>query len=182
MLQPQGADPAQLSLLMFLLREPGILVIELVAEAVEQGVDAVVNQTPFTKGERRRFQQGVTHGCGEVLQLWFRIKQCLEPCRSICELAFQLSCKLRNPSQSVGDSDQIAGAGMASSCTARQPFEIPHGAQQSAQRLTQGPVLHKAAHHGLALLDRSKIHQWGFDPAPKATPAHGGEGAIDRPE
>ena len=106
----------------------------------------------------------------------------MEPGRPLCELAFELSGQLWHSCQPVGDGDKIAGTGMAGPGASGQPFEISHGPQQPTQRLAQGPLLNKAADNGLALFDRSTIHQWGFDPAAQAAAAHGGEGAIDRPE
>ena len=49
-LQFQGADATALALLLLLMAEPGVLVIQLVAQSIQQRVDAVVDQIAF--GER----------------------------------------------------------------------------------------------------------------------------------
>jgi hypothetical protein len=43
-LEFEGADAAEAALLSLLLGQPGVLVVELVAQLVEAGVDAVVDQ------------------------------------------------------------------------------------------------------------------------------------------
>ena len=42
-LQFQGADATELALLLLLVTEPGVLIVELVAQPIQQWVDAVVD-------------------------------------------------------------------------------------------------------------------------------------------
>ena len=48
-LQAQVVVAAALTLQTLLLGQPGVLIVELVAQAIEQGVDAVVDQAAFAE-------------------------------------------------------------------------------------------------------------------------------------
>ena len=63
-LQPQVAVAAQPALLLLLLAQPGVLIIQLIAQAIEQGVDAVLDQAAFGERERWRIHQGVADAAG----------------------------------------------------------------------------------------------------------------------
>ena len=67
-LEFEGADAAGAALGGLLLGEPGFLVVELVAQAIELGIDAVVNQAPFREAQRRGVEQLVAQFSGEGIQ------------------------------------------------------------------------------------------------------------------
>ena len=51
-LQLQGADANALALLLLLMAEPGVLIVQLVAQPIQQRVDAVMDQIALGEGER----------------------------------------------------------------------------------------------------------------------------------
>ena len=92
-LQVQGAGTAHLLIMLLILSEPGDLIIELVAEAIDFGLNTIVKQTPFAEGQQRRLYRGLIH-CA---------------CRLVCVLHIDFSGQFGNPFQPLCDGDLISG-------------------------------------------------------------------------
>ena len=58
-LQTQVVVAAAFALQPFLFSQPGVLIVQLVAQAIEQRVHPVVDEAAFTEGERRGVHQGM---------------------------------------------------------------------------------------------------------------------------
>ena len=181
-LQPQIAVAAEAAFLLFLMVQPGVLVIELISQPIEQWIDAIVHQPPLTQAERRCVDQLVAHGIRQVRQLGLRLQELIQPCWPLLHPALELGRQLWQSLQAVGDRHQIASTGVAGSGPARKPLEIPHRSKQPTQAQAQLALLHQGRHHRLALLNGIQIHQGRFNPAPQAATAHGGEASVDGPE
>ena len=178
-LQAQGGDAAGPAFAGLLLGQPGVLVIELVAQAIEAAVDAIVDQAPFGEGQGRRVHQAVAHqgrqlgqvgpGPGQGHQGW------------TAGLG-QQGGQLGEPFEPIGQGHQVPGGGAASACPAGKPLQVAHGPQQPAQGLAQGALAHQFAHPLLAGADGGPIDQGRLDPAAQAAAAHGRDGAIQGPQ
>ena len=181
-LQLQGADATALALLHLLVAEPGVLIVQLVAQPIQQRVDAVMDQVALGEGERWGLHQLVANRPGQLRQGWIGTEQLLQPLRPCTDRRVQPSGELGQPFQAIGDGHQIAGTGMARSCPASESLQVAHRPQQLADRQPQAAFTHQVAHQILALLNGLAVYQRCFQPAAQATAAHGGEGAIDGPE
>ena len=162
-----------------LLGQPGVLVVELVAQVVQQRIHAVVDQAAFGEAQRRGVEQGVAQLGGQGLKLRPGAGQGLQRgAAGLGELGRQQGQAL----EAIGQGHQVAGRGAAGTGAAGQAFQVAHRPQQPAHRQPQGPTCHQLAHAALAPEDRFALHQRRLDPAPQAAAAHGGVGAIQRPE
>ena len=68
-LEFEGGDATGLALERLLAPQPSVLVVELVAQAIELGIDTVVDQAPFTDGERGCVEQVVAQQGRDRFQL-----------------------------------------------------------------------------------------------------------------
>ena len=82
-LQTEIGVAAQLTFLLFLFSQPAVLIVELVAQAIEQGIDAVVDQAPLAQAQRRGVDQLVADRLSQGQQVWVRHQQMGEPIRSV---------------------------------------------------------------------------------------------------
>ena len=76
-LQAQVAVAAALPFQALLLGQPGVLIIELVAQAIQQRVHPVVDQAAFTEGERRGVHQGMADLAGQIAEGGIGDQQCV---------------------------------------------------------------------------------------------------------
>ena len=116
-LEPQVGVAAGAALARLLLGQPGVLVVELVAQAIEEGVHTVVDQASFAEAQGRGVEQVVAQfgrqggqfrpGLAQGLQ--WRADALLEQPR-----------QPRQPLQAIGQGHQVAGGGAAGSGPARQ--------------------------------------------------------------
>ena len=178
-LETQVGVAAGLAFQGFLFGQPPILVVELIAQAIQHRIDAVVDQAAFAEAQRRRRHQLMTQFRSQVGQLRPGLSQGLQ--RLALGIA-QQGGQPRQPFEAVGEGHQIAGGGAAGAGSAGQSLQIAHRPQQPAQGQPLGAMGHQLAHRLLADQDRGQVHQRRFDPAPQAAAAHGGGGAIQGPE
>ena len=181
-LQTQVADAAELFLQTLLLGQPGVLVIELIAQAIQQRIHSVVDEPAFAEGERRSIHQGMANGGCQFSERRVGWQQRLQNLWPSVQRSLQATGQSGQAFQPIGDGHQVAGAGMTGAGSTRQPFQISHGPEQPTQALAQGPLVHQQAYHALPFLDGLEIHQWCFQPAAQTSPTHGGQGLVDGPE
>ena len=180
-LEFEGGDAAGAALRQLLLRQPGVLIVELVAQAIELRVHPVVDQAPLAQAQGRRVHQHVAQLRRQLLQLRPRLAQGQQGRAAHPRLAHQRR-QLREALQPIGEGHQIPGGGGAGAGPARQPLQIPHGPQQAPHRLAQLALVHQVGHPVLALEDGRAVHQGRLDPAAQAAAPHGGHGAIQGPQ
>ena len=94
----------------------------------------------------------------------------------------ELGGQLGQALETIGQGHQVPGRGAAGTGPAGQALQVAHRAQQSPQGQSQAAIGHQLAHAPLALEDRRALHQRRLQPAAQAAAAHGGVGAIQRPE
>ena len=129
-LEFEGADAAEPPLLGLLAGQPGVLVVELVAQPIEGRVDAVVDQAALTEGKGWGIEQGVAQVGGQGLELGPGPGQGLQGgAAGFGELGGQLGQAL----ETIGQGHQIPGRGAAGAGAAGQAFQVAHRAQQPAQ-------------------------------------------------
>ncbi len=178
-LEPQVGVAASAALARLLLGQPGVLVVELVAQAIEEGVHTVVDQASFAEGHGRGVEQVVAQFGRQGGQLGPGLAQGLQ---GRADALLEQPRQPRQPLQAIGQGHQVAGGGAAGAGAARQALQIPHRPQQPPQGQPQGAMLHQLPHGLLAHEDRGPLHQGGLDPTPQAAAPHGGGGAIEGPE
>ena len=178
-LQFQGADAAGTALGGFLLGQPAVLVVELVAQPIEQGVDAVMNQAALGQGQRWGVEQHVAQLGRQGFQRRPGPGQGLQ---RIAAALLQQARQLGQPLQAIGQGHQVPGRGGAGATAPRQPLQIAHGPQQPANGAAQGACTNQFAHGRLPTQDRGPLHQGRLDPTPQAAAAHGGQGAVEGPQ
>ena len=93
-LQLQGADATALALLLLLVAEPGVLIVQLVAQPIQQRVDAVMDQVALGEGERWGLHQLVANRLGQLRQGWIGAEQLLQPLRPCADRRVQPSGEL----------------------------------------------------------------------------------------
>ena len=125
-LEFQGADPAVPPFRLLLLSQPGVLVIQLVAQTIELGVHAVVDQSSLRQGQRWGLQQLVPQFSGEGIEFVPRSRQGQERCTG--DLAQQAS-QGRKSLQTIGQGYEIPCGCGACAGPSGEPLQIPHGSQ-----------------------------------------------------
>ena len=125
-LEFQGADPAVPPFRLLLLSQPGVLVIQLVAQTIELWVHAVVDQSSLRQGQRWGLQQLVPQFSGEGIEFVPRSRQGQERCTG--DLAQQAS-QGRKSLQTIGQGYEIPCGCGACAGPSGEPLQIPHGSQ-----------------------------------------------------
>ena len=138
-LEPQVGVAAGLAFEGLLFGQPVVLVIELIAQAIQHRIHPVMDQAALTETQRRRLQQLLAQLRGHGGQFRPGLPQGLQ--RFALGVAHQ-GGQPRQPLQTIGQGDQIAGGGAAGSGSAGQPLEIAHRPQQPPQGQAQGAVRH----------------------------------------
>ena len=119
-----------IGLLLFLFGQPAVLIVELIAQTIQEWINAVVDEASFRERQRWRTHQGVSDCCGQSRKIDVRFRQVIQPFRGVIDTSFQLGGESGETFQAVSDSHQIAGTGVSRSGSAGQTLQIPHGSKQ----------------------------------------------------